>query len=176
MVRPSNDLLVALCAAISLGACDRGGPAAEGRPAPSISASAAPPRTPAAVTRPLITIDAAHDVMTRKDAPAYAIAPAPELVIELGDHRFPARADAGTSEPDAVHVAHGTARYYRGSFKGKRVVLSAASLDAVKGRDAFPGFAAGESYIVAIGAEAPSADGAIRFAPAWTGKVSVGAK
>jgi hypothetical protein len=172
MVRPSNDLLVALCAATSLGACDSGGPSAKGRP--SASASAAP--APAAVTRAVITLDTAHDMMTKKDATAYAIAPSSELVIEIGDHRFPGRGDAGTSEPDAVHVAHGSAGYYRASFKGKRIVLNAGSLDTVKGREAFPGFEAGESYIVAIGAEAPSADGAMRFAPAWTAKVSVGAK
>src|SRR5262245_4847774 len=127
MVRPSNDLLVALSLALSLGACDRaGGPSAEGRPAPSISTSAAP----AAVTRAAITVDAAHDVMTRKDAPAYAIAPSSELVIEIGDHRFPAKPDAGAIEPDTVHVARGSTGYYRASFKGKRAVLNAASLDS----------------------------------------------
>jgi hypothetical protein len=173
VVRSSNDLLLALLATLSLLGCDRpAGPSAEGRPAPSISASA----PAAAVTRATIAVDGAHDMMTKKDAPPYAIAPSSELVIEIGDHRFVARTDAGASEPDAVHVARGSTGYYRGSFKGKRAVLNAGSLDPVKGRDAFPGFEAGESYVVAIGAEAPSPDGTMRFVPAWSAKVNVGSK
>jgi hypothetical protein len=54
-------------------------------------------------------------------------------------------------------------------------VLDAASLDAVKG-GAFAGFEAGESYLVAVGAEAPAADGAMRFTPFWTAKVAVAAR
>jgi hypothetical protein len=42
----------------------------------------------------------------------------------------------------------------------------------VKGA-AFTGFEAGEPYIVAVGAEDTVSDGAMRFAPAWTAKVTV---
>ena len=55
------------------------------------------------------------------------------------------------------------------------MTLNAASLDAVKG-GAFPGFEAGEQYLVAVGTEMPSADGAMRFAPVWTTKVMVSAR
>jgi hypothetical protein len=115
-------------------------------------------------------MDTVHDVTRKKDAPAYAIPPSATLVIEVGEYRSPVL-DAGV--PDAVHVAHGSSGYYRASFSGKQAALNAASLDPVKGRDAFPGFEAGESYIIAVGTEAPSADGAMRFAPAWTAKVNV---
>jgi hypothetical protein len=117
-------------------------------------------------------MDAAHDMMTVKDATPYTIAPAAELVIEVAGHRLSAR-DAGPRVPDAVHVVHGSSGYHRASFSGGRVVLSTASLDPVKGGP-FLGFEAGESYIVAVGAEAPSAsDGAMRFVPFWTAKVNV---
>lgn len=158
------------CAA-ALVACDDA-PSAKGRPPASASATAAPPA--AAVTRAVITLDAAHDVMTQKDAPAYTIAPSSELVIELAGHRFPAR-DAGPASPDVVHVVRGSSGYHRASIVGARVTLSTASLDPVKGGP-FPGFEAGETYIIAVGAEAPSADGAMRFTPFWTAKVNVAAK
>jgi hypothetical protein len=165
---PARPLLVAaLGAAAALGACDR----PEGPPAPPASASAA---TAAAVTRAAITVDGAHDMMTRKEATPYAIAPSSELVLELADFRFPSR-DGGPGAPDAVHVVHGSSGYHRASFSGKRAVLNAASLDAVKG-GAFPGFEAGESYVVAVGVEAPSPDGAMRFMPFWTAKVNVASK
>jgi hypothetical protein len=112
-------------------------------------------------------MDGAHDMMSVKAASPYTIGPAAVLAIEVGDHRFP------KSAPDAVHVAHGSAGYYRGSFKGPRVELGAATLDPVRGREAFPGFEAGESYVVAVGTEAPSTDGALRFTPAWTATVTV---
>jgi hypothetical protein len=125
----------------------------------------------------MIKMDSVHDVMTKKDAPAYAIAPSASLVIEVGEYRFPVRDAAGAGVPDAVHVVHGSSGYYRGSFSTKGAALSAASLDPVKGRDAFPGFEGGESYLVAVGTEAPSApDGAMRFAPLWTAKVNVTSK
>ena len=79
----------------------------------------------------------------------------------------------GLGAPDTVHVVRGSSGYYRTSFSGKRIALD-ASLDPMKGRDAFPGFEAGEVYVVAVGREAPSAsDGAMRFTPLWTAKVNV---
>ena len=162
-----QDLVVAACATVALGACDRPeAPPVDGGPAPSATASAA--------TRATIRIDAGHDAMTVKDAPAYAIAPSAELAVEMGDYHFPRR-DAGPGAPDAVHVVHGSSGYHRATFSGARVVLSASSLDAVKG-GAFQGFEAGESYLVAVGAEAPSADGALRFTPFWTAKVNVASR
>src|SRR5437879_2395428 len=103
-----KNLLVA-CASIALAGCERGG-----APAPPSPASAAATASAPAVTRAVLTLDAAHDVMTKKDAPAYVIAPSSELVLELGDHRFPAR-DAGPAAPDAVHVVHGSSGYHRAS-------------------------------------------------------------
>ncbi len=81
----------------------------------------------------------------------------------------------GPRRPDAVHVMHGSSGYYRATFSGDRVVLDVASLDAVKG-GAFPGFEAGESYLVAVGAEVTAADGAMRFTPFWTAKVNVASR
>jgi hypothetical protein len=166
MARPSKYAFLAIGAAMSVVGCDRA--PGDARPAAPASASAV---APAAIPRATLRVDAAHDVMRSKEAPAYAIGPAAELVIELGDHPF-----AGAGAPDAIHVAHGSAGYYRASFKGKQAVLNAGSLDPVKGREAFPGFEAGESYVVAIGSEAAGPDGAMRFAPAWTAKVSVGGR
>ena len=139
-----KDRMLAVFATLVLAACDHpDGPPVNGRPAPSAPASA--------TTRAVIKMDAGHDAMTAKDAPPYAIAPAAELEIEVGEYRF-SRRDAGPAAPDAVHVVHGSSGYHRASFSGNRVVLSAASLDAVKG-GAFQGFEAGESYLVAVGAE-----------------------
>lgn len=168
MMRSRSKRAAAIAASLALVACDReGGPSTQGGPAPS----ALPAPTAAAATRAVITMDASHDMMAVKDAHPYAIAPSAELVVEIGDYHFTAR-DAGA--PDAVHVAHGSSGYYRASFSGKQIRLNAASLDTVKGREAFPGFEAGESYLVAVGAEAPSAsDGALRFKPVWTAKVDV---
>ncbi len=176
MVWARQDLVMAVCATVALGACDpRDGTSVSGGPAPSASASAGAGTTANAATQAVIRMDAGHDVMTRKDAPPYAIAPSAELQIEVGEYRFPTR-DAGPGAPDAVHVVQGSSGYHRASFSGNRVVLSAASLDAVKG-GAFQGFEAGESYIVAVGAEAPSAsDGAMRFTPFWTAKVNVASR
>lgn len=102
------------------------------------------------------------------------LAPSSELVLD-GEYRIPTR-DAGPAAPDAVHVVHGSSGYHRASFSGKRITLSTASLDPVKG-GAFPGFEAGESYIIAVGAEMPSTrDGAMGFAPFWTTKVNVAAR
>lgn len=175
MLRALRDVVV-LSTAFLLCACDDGGaPSAKGGPSPASSASAAAAPSAVAATRAVITLDAAHDVMTKKDAPAYAIAPSAELVLELGEYRFATR-DGGIAAADAVHVVRGSSGYHRASFSGKRVTLSTASLDPVKG-GAFPGFEAGESYIIAVGAEAPSAsDGAMRFTPLWTTKVNVAAK
>src|SRR5689334_14643840 len=110
MVRSRRNLLIAICAPLSLGACDRGGaPSSQGGSAPS--ASAAP--TAAASTQTAITIDAVHDVMTRKDAPAYTISPSAGLVLEVGAHPFPA---ASAGAPNAAHVAHGSSGYFRARF------------------------------------------------------------
>ncbi len=120
-------------------------------------------------------MDDAHDA-TRKDGLAYTITPSAELVIELGPLPRPSAAAAVPADPNAVHVVHGAAAYYRATVAGKGpVTLNAASLDAVKG-GAFPGFEAGEQYLVAVGTEMPSADGAMRFAPVWTTKVMVSAR
>jgi hypothetical protein len=147
---------------LALVACDR-----EPAPAPGPSATASAP-TPA--TRATITVDAAHDKMTAKDAAPYTIAPSIELVVDLSSHRF-AR-DGGPREPDVVHVARGADGYWRGGFTGTRATLGPGSLDPVKG-GAFAGFEAGESYVVALGFEAASTDGAMRFTPLWTGAVKV---
>ena len=175
MIWSRQDLVMAVCAAVSLGAlgaCDRPeGPSTNGGPAPATSTSTGAATTAAAVTRAVIRMDPGHDAMTVKDAPSYVIAPAAELDLEVGDYVFPRR-DAGPAAPDAVHVVHGSAGYHRASFSGKRVALNTGSLDAVKGGP-FQGFEAGESYLIAVGAEAPSADGAMRFTPLWTGRVSV---
>jgi hypothetical protein len=170
-------MVLAVCATASLEACDRGGgPAAAEGSAPSASPSAGVASTVAATTQVVIKMDSVHDMM-KKDAQPYAIPPSATLVVEVGELRFPMVDAAGAGVPDAVHVAHGSSGYYRASFSGKRVVLSAASLDPVKGRDAFPGFEAGESYVIAVGTEASSAsDGAMRFTPVWTTKVNVTSK
>jgi hypothetical protein len=169
---PKN-LVLTVCATVSLSACDRGsGPSAAGGPSPSAPASAAVVTAAAATTQAEITMDMVHDVTRMKDAAAYTIPPSATLVIGVGGYVFHGLGSAGG--PDAVHVAHGSSGYYRASFSGKQATLNAASLDPVKGRDAFPGFEAGESYIIAVGTEAPSAsDGAMRFAPVWTAKVNV---
>jgi len=126
------------------------------------------------VTRAVVTIDDAHDLM-KKGGP-YAIGPATELVLEVGGHRFDAGDGGAHGPPDSVHLAHGSSGYYRASWtSGSRVVLNTSSLDPVKG-GAFPGFVAGESYLVAVGREEPSADGVLRFAPAWTATVVVEAR
>jgi hypothetical protein len=178
MVRSQKIMLTAVCVTASLGACDRGGaPATAGGPTPSAPASAGVAPAATTTTQAVITLDAAHDVMTKKDAPAYAVAPSASLVMEVGGHRFPMLDGAGAGVPDAVHVVRGSSGYYRASFSGKRVTLDARSLDPVKGRDAFVGFEAGESYIIAVGTEAPSAsDGAMRFLPVWSAKVNVTSK
>lgn len=171
---PRRSFPLAVCATLSLGACERGdGRPTGGDPAPSALASSA--ATPAAATtRAVVTMDAAHDVMSKKDALAYTIAPSTELVIEIGDHPFRTPDAAAIGAPDTVHVARGSSGYYRATFSGKRIALNAASLDPLKGREAFPGFEAGESYVVAVGVEASSApDGAMRFTPLWTTKVNV---
>lgn len=159
-----------LCATLTLGACDR----PDGAPQSTGAASSAKPAASAtAPTRAVITMDTAHDMMTIKSPADYTIAPAAELVIEVGEHRFSTR-DGGPAAPDAVHVVHGSSGYHRASFSGKRITLNTGSLDPVKG-GAFAGFEAGESYIVSVGVEAPSAkDGAMRFTPVWTAKVNVG--
>jgi len=168
-MRPRWKRVLAVCATLTLGACDREAPA------PPAAASAAATST-AATTRAVITLDASHDLMTRKDAPAYAIAPVAELVLEIGDHRFPVPDAAGAGAPDTVHVMRGSSGYYRATFSGKRVALNTGALDSMKGREAFPGFEAGEPYVVAVGREAASADGAMRFTPLWTARVNVASK
>jgi hypothetical protein len=176
-MRSDWNLVVTVCAMISFGACDRGdGLSAAGGPASSAPANSLVAPTVAAA-QVVIAVDAAHDVMAKKDAPPYPIAPCSALALDFGDHRFAMPDAAGGAGPNAVHVVHGASGYYRGSFSGRRVTLSAASLDPVKGREAFAGFEAGESYIVAVGTEMPSpSDGALRFAPMWTAKVSVAAR
>jgi hypothetical protein len=177
-MRSLKSRVIAVCATVSLGACDRGSGSSAGvGPAPSALASAGTASPAAATTQAVIKMDLIHDIMTKKDAPAYAISPSATLVIEVGDYRFPVLDAAGAGVPDAVHVVHGSSGYYRGSFSAKRVALSAASLDPVKGRDAFPGFEAGEAYLIAVGTETSSpSDGAMRFAPLWTTKVNVTSK
>ena len=145
MARARQDLVMAVVATFALAACDRqDGPSTNGGPASPASASAGAGTPATAATRAVIKVDAGHDAMTVKDASPYAIAPSAELEIEIGDYRFPRR-DAGPGAPDAVHVVRGSSGYHRASISGKRVVLNAASLDAVKG-GAFQGFEAGESY------------------------------
>jgi hypothetical protein len=143
----------------------------DSKPAPAPTAAPSPPTAvPApAITRTTLLADAAHDVTAKKGTPsAYSIPPSSEIVLELQDPKF-AAADAG---PLAVHVAHGSTGYYRGTVSGKQVTLNAGSLDPMKG-GAFPGFEAGESYVVAIGPEGTAADGALRFAPVWSATVKV---
>jgi hypothetical protein len=170
-----REVWVALAAIACLVACE--GPSAPASAGPAGSAPSASSVAPTAspVTRASITMDEAHD-MTKKDAVPYSIAPSTELVIELGPLPRPSADAAVPPEPNAVHVAHGPAEYYRATFSGKGpITLNAGSLDAVKG-GAFPGFEARESYIIAIGAELPSPEGAMRFAPVWTTKVTVTAR
>ncbi len=149
-------------------ACDRpGDAAATGAASASARGATTAAASARAVTRATITMDDAHDLM--KNGAGYVIAPATELVIEIGSHHL---RDAG-GPADAVHVAHRSSEYYRASWAGgARITLNAASLDPVKG-GAFSGFEAGEEYLVAIGSEAPSPDGVLRFAPAWTTKITV---
>jgi hypothetical protein len=174
MVRARQHLVMAIGAAFALGACDRGdGPPASGGPASSASSSAGAGTAANAPKRAVIKMDTAHDAMSVKDAPPYAIAPSAELEIEVGEYRFRTR-DGGPGAPDAVHVVHGSSGYHRASFSGRQVVLNVASLDAVKG-GAFQGFEAGESYYVAVGAEAAAPDGAMRFTPFWSARVNVAA-
>jgi len=168
---PSRIHVVVSLAVAWLGGCDPGA-----RPAPTGSAAsaAAPSAVPAAqaVTRGAITIDDAHDVM-KGGTTAYSIPPSTELVVDGSGHVFASVDAAGLGQPNAVHVVHGAAAYYRATFAGKWPIrLNAVSLDAVKG-GVFTGFEPGEPYIVAVGAEATGPDGAMKFAPAWTAKVTV---
>ncbi len=168
-----KDLLVALSLGVAIAGCDRDDAApGKGATAAPMSPGGAP--APVATTRSVIAIDGGHDMMARKEATPYTIAPSAELVLEVGAHRFTTRG-AGPATPDAVHVVHGSAGYYRGAFSGERFALNVASLDAVKGV-AFPGFEAGETYIVSVGIEGTGADGAMRFTPLWTTTVNVTAR
>ena len=175
MMRPPKYLLVTAFGVAWLTACDPpGDPSAKGGPTGSPSGAAGPGvgASAQAISRAVITMDDGHDV-TKKDGVAYSIPPSKELVLDLGDYRYPALDAAGFGEANAVHVVHGSSGYYRATWAGKgRVTLNAVSLEAVKGGP-FEGFEAGEQYIVAVGAEAPAADGALKFAPAWTTKVAV---
>lgn len=145
--------------------CDPAGTSEPPRATPSAATTSAP-----AVTRASIAIDDAHDTM-KKGAP-YSIAKAAELVLDGSSHVFTGVDAAGFGRPNAIHVAHGPSEYYRATFDGRwPVTLGSRSLDPVKG-GAFGGFEPGE-YIVAVGAEGPSNDGTMRFAPAWVTTVVV---
>jgi hypothetical protein len=136
------------------------------------SASASAPA--AVVTQALITLDDAHDLM--KGGAGYSIGKASELVIEVGGHVFAAADGGPRGAVDAVHVAHGSAEYYRANWSGgSRITLNQAALDPVKGGP-FAGFEPGDPYLVAVGREEPSNDGVMRFAPAWTTTVTVAPK
>jgi hypothetical protein len=160
------DLVAALGMAVAMCGCD----SKEGRSPAALPSASATAAAAVAATRSVLVADAAHDVTTKKGAAPYSIPPSSELVLDLQDPRF-AATDAGAL---ALHVAHGSVGYYRASITGKQATLNAVSLDAVKG-GAFPGFEAGESYVVAIGPEATAADGALRFAPMWSATVKVAA-
>jgi hypothetical protein len=161
------ELVVTLGASVAMCGCD----SKESRsPAAAPSASATAAAVAVAATRSVLVADAAHDVTKTKGAAPYSISPSSELVLELQDARF-AATDAGAL---ALHVAHGSVGYYRATVSGKQATLNAVSLDAVKG-GSFPGFEAGESYVIAIGPEATAADGALRFAPIWSATVKVAA-
>src|SRR5580692_1772923 len=113
-MRSTSLLAPALAGALALAGCDRN------TPAPAPAASAAAP-----VAGAVITMDDAHDMMTVKAASIYTIGPSKVLALEVGQHRFRGT-DAGA--PDAVHVTRKPTGYYRGSFKGPRVELGAATL------------------------------------------------
>jgi hypothetical protein len=161
-----------LIAALGVAALLSGLHGCDSKPPPTSTAPPAPPTAsaaPPAITRTTLFADTAHDVTAKKGTPSpYSIPPSSEVVLEFQDPKLTA-ADAGAL---AVHVAHGSTGYYRGTVSGTRVTLNAASLDPMKG-GVFPGFEAGESYVVALGPEATAADGALRFAPIWSATVKV---
>jgi hypothetical protein len=161
---------MSLAGIVALAGCDakdaKDGPATLGSARATTAAAASPPR--------VLLADAGHDAMARKEADPYVIPPSAAVVIDLGDRRFVTR-DGGSAVPDAVHVVHGSTGYHRATFTGTRATLDAASLDAVKGGP-FAGFEAGESYMVAIGTEAPSPEGAMRFVPLWSATIKVSAR
>jgi hypothetical protein len=161
-MRSSTKALGAMGLVVGALGCDRSADGGTTGAASATVAVSAP-----SVTRATITLDDQHDVM--KGGVGYVITPATELSIELSANPFP----AANKVPDVVHVAHGSSEYYRAGWAGgTRITLNAASLDPVKGGP-FPGFTRGDDYVIAVGSEAPSPEGVLRFAPVWSTKITV---
>jgi hypothetical protein len=135
---------------------------------PTITTAPNPPSPPL----PVIVVDEQHQA-TRDAGTAYRIAAAPGVIIDAANHRF--EPTPLGNQPTTVHLVHGADKYYRADWNARTTLkLDATSLSPVRGKGPFPGFAAGEKYILAIGADGEqTSDGAMKFAPMWIAHLDV---
>jgi hypothetical protein len=104
-----------------------------------------------AAESPSITLDDAHDQAAGQDA-TYTIPASSALVVDAGAYKVKVPAQLAVDAPNALHVIHGKAEHYRLSWNGRgKIVLDSKTLEPVKGPNQFPGFKAGEKYIIGIG-------------------------
>jgi hypothetical protein len=130
---------------------------------------------PAADNVPSITLDDAHNHASADATGEYSIPPCESLWIDAGSYKIPVPEKFKVSEPNALHVIHGSHEYFRVPWDGRgKMRIDAKKLTNIKGDKPFSGFISGEKYIVGIGADNVSESAKeLHFSVMWVGTIKV---
>ncbi len=129
-------------------------------------------------SRPTITIDEAHHQVERsygEEAPPYHIPASDSVMVDATDYEFGGVEGDAIAPPNMVQLVNSKG-IYRADWdaQNKRAILNSTTLKVLRGDGPFPGFRAGESYILAIGnAGAVQAVGSAPFRVRWVGIIAV---
>ena len=131
-------------------------------------------RQPAPLAEAVINLDDAHDQAAGAQA-MYTIPESSALIVDAGGYTIKVPPQLGIEEPNAIHIIHGKAEYYRASWNGRgKIVLDRKTLESLRGPKLFPGFKANGTYVLAIGYERRSGpDQKLNFDALWAGMVEV---
>lgn len=127
---------------------------------------------------PTIEIDEAHHQVERSygsEAPPYQIPASDSLIVDASGYEFGGAEGAANAPPNMVQLVNNKGIYGADwDAQNKRAILNSTTLKVLRGDGPFPGFRAGESYILAIGnAGAVQADGSAPFRVRWVGIIAV---
>jgi predicted small lipoprotein YifL len=121
-----------------------------------------------------IVPDDEHNDAAAENALHYEVDPSPTLVLDLRGYSIPEPAGLEGRPINAIHIlANGD---FRAAWDGKSVLeLGAATLTCIRPAPLrFPGFIAGQQYVVGLGHDRPDGDqGQLHFDVMWAGLVDV---
>jgi len=121
-----------------------------------------------------IVPDTEHNGAAWEDAPHYEVDPSPALLLDPRGYSIPVPAGLEGKSVNAIRVLADAE--FRAAWDGKSALeLGAATLKSSgPAPRSFPGFVAGQHYVLGLGYEQPAgADGKLHFDVMWAGLVDV---